>query len=105
MSEASALGDWSDEGCCDDFCEWTSYHLEDNLSKPKRSRKPTKSSANSVSAAASQRGVKVNMLCNCGVEYKARKADLLRGWGLSCSKSCAAKRRGFNLPSAKILGE
>jgi len=48
-------------------------------------------------------------LCdNCGIEYNVRKADLDRGWGLTCSelphpegrgfpdrfgKSCAAKKR------------
>jgi hypothetical protein len=32
------------------------------------------------------------MNCRCGKTYKARKADLKRGWGLSCSKSCAKKR-------------
>lgn len=36
---------------------------------------------------------KVNMVCHCGKEYTTRTADLERGWGLSCSKSCAAIRR------------
>ena len=41
------------------------------------------------------------MICACGVEYSARKADLQRGWGLSHDKSCAAKRRKFGWPKAK----
>jgi hypothetical protein len=30
---------------------------------------------------------------NCGVEYNADERNLKRGWGLCCSKSCAAKKR------------
>jgi len=41
------------------------------------------------------------MICHCGDHYDARDADLLRGWSLSCSKSCAAKRRDKRLPAAK----
>ena len=29
----------------------------------------------------------------CNKEYSARKADIERGWGLCCSKSCAASKR------------
>ena len=29
----------------------------------------------------------------CGKEYKADTRNLNRGWGLCCSKSCAAKKR------------
>jgi hypothetical protein len=29
----------------------------------------------------------------CGVEYDADTRNLKRGWGLTCSKSCAAKKR------------
>lgn len=43
----------------------------------------------------------VQMLCHCGTEYPAKEADLKRGWGYSCSKSCAAKRRDFGAPKAK----
>lgn len=52
-------------------------------------------------APAPLRGVKVWMVCHCGVEYQAREADLERGWGLSCSKRCAAIRREFGRPAAK----
>lgn len=39
---------------------------------------------------------KVRRVCaakGCGVVYDAKKADLDRGWGLCCSKSCAAAYR------------
>ena len=48
------------------------------------------------------RGKKVAMICHCGTEYEARQADLNRGLGYSCSKSCAAIRRDFGRPKAKI---
>lgn len=33
------------------------------------------------------------MTCKCGATYQAREADVKRGWGKSCSKSCAARKR------------
>lgn len=30
---------------------------------------------------------------NCGKEYDADERNLKRGWGLCCSKSCAASKR------------
>lgn len=39
---------------------------------------------------------KVRRVCaakGCGKVYEAKKADLDRGWGLCCSKSCAAAYR------------
>lgn len=95
MSEAEALEDWSDEGLFDDDWDWEEP-VKKKVVKPKRKVKRT----NKV-----QPGVKVNMQCHCGKHYQARKADLLRGWGLSCSKRCAAIRREFGRPAAKILGE
>lgn len=44
---------------------------------------------------------KVLMICHCGAEYSAKSADLKRGWGYSCGKSCAAIRRDFGRPKAK----
>jgi hypothetical protein len=35
----------------------------------------------------------IKMTCKCGTVYEAREADVKRGWGKSCSKSCAAKKR------------
>ena len=32
----------------------------------------------------------IERTCHCGKKYKAREADLKRGWARSCSKSCAA---------------
>ena len=40
------------------------------------------------------------MKCHCGNVYEARKADLKRGWAMSCSKSCAAARREYRKPKA-----
>lgn len=47
------------------------------------------------------RGVIIEMICHCGFEYKARSADIKRGWGLSCGKRCAAIRRSYGRPAAK----
>lgn len=30
--------------------------------------------------------------CGCGKKFMARTADVKRGWGKSCSKSCAATK-------------
>lgn len=35
---------------------------------------------------------------NCGNEYDADTRNLKRGWGLCCSKSCAAKKREMARP-------
>ncbi len=36
-------------------------------------------------------------LCdNCGKPYNADNRNIKRGWGLTCSKSCAAKKREKN---------
>lgn len=35
---------------------------------------------------------------NCGKEYNADPRNLRRGWGLCCSKSCAAKKREMSKP-------
>ena len=45
----------------------------------------------------------IAMQCHCGNQYFAKEADLKRGWGLSCSKHCAAVRRDFGKPAAKRL--
>lgn len=34
----------------------------------------------------------------CGNRYKADPRNLKRGWGLCCSKSCAAKKREMSKP-------
>lgn len=39
------------------------------------------------------RGLKVEKTCRCGNKFKARITDVKRGWGKSCSKSCAARYR------------
>ena len=35
----------------------------------------------------------------CNREYKADTRNLNRGWGLCCSKSCAAKKREHSKPT------
>ena len=35
---------------------------------------------------------------NCGKQYQADNRNLKRGWGLCCSKSCAAKKREMSRP-------
>ncbi len=35
----------------------------------------------------------------CGKEYHADNRNLKRGWGLTCSKSCAAKKREMSKPN------
>lgn len=34
----------------------------------------------------------IERTCRCGNKFMARTADVKRGWGKSCSKSCAAIR-------------
>ena len=36
---------------------------------------------------------------NCGKEYLADNRNLKRGWGLTCSKSCAASKREKSKPT------
>ena len=64
---------------------------EDTPAAPKVAKAPAKP----------PRGKMVQMICHCKQEYPAREADLKRGQGLSCSKSCAAIRREFGRPAAK----
>jgi hypothetical protein len=39
---------------------------------------------------------------NCNIEYLADQRNLKRGWGLCCSKSCAASKREKSKPSYNI---
>lgn len=36
---------------------------------------------------------------NCGKEYEADMRNINRGWGLTCSKSCAASKREKSNPN------
>lgn len=50
----------------------------------------------STSHKSVSRGSTVKRTCDnhgCGVVYEARQADLRRGWGKCCSKSCAASHK------------
>lgn len=39
------------------------------------------------------RGAKTEVKCRCGTTFLARVADVKRGWGKFCSKSCKAKEQ------------
>ncbi len=39
------------------------------------------------------RGAKKQVKCRCGAVFLARVADIKRGWGKYCSKSCKAKEQ------------
>ena len=56
------------------------------------SKRPTEVKA-PAKTKAPIKGSTVLMVCHCGNEYEARVADVKRGYGLSCDKSCAAFRR------------
>lgn len=82
----------------DKWNEWVDV-LETELSRRVvTTPKPVKSKPAVIQPA---RGSKKWMVCHCGKHYQARVADLKRGWGLSCGKSCAAVRREFGRPAAK----
>ena len=40
---------------------------------------------------------------NCGKEYEADERNIKRGWGLTCSKSCAASKREKSKPNYNML--
>lgn len=45
------------------------------------------------------RGAKCNRHCEgCGKPFQARTADVARGWGRFCSKTCKAKKQEQRLP-------
>lgn len=66
--------------------------------KSRARKKPVPSNKKALSG-------KYLMECHCGTRYEAKGADIGRGWGLSCSKSCASIRRDFGRPRAKILNK
>lgn len=95
MSEADALEEWSDEGCSSfDYDYWVSGRY-DALPETKIEKH--------IKMVSSKDTNLHNMRCHCGNTYYAKPSDLLRGWGLSCSKRCSALRRERNLPKGKKL--
>ena len=46
---------------------------------------------------------KIVMVCHCGKHYTQYMSNLTRGWGLSCSKKCAAIRRVHLLKAGEPL--
>lgn len=55
------------------------------------------------------RGITVETTCKCGVVFYPRVADVNRGWGKFCSKSCKAgeqtKNTGIAGPHYKAAGK
>jgi len=55
------------------------------------------------------RGATVETVCACGATFHPRVADVNRGWGKACSKSCKAKtqtkRTGISGPHYKAEGQ
>ena len=49
--------------------------------------------------STNRRGRLVEVTCECGTVFLARTADVKRGWAKSCSKSCAAIKREWELDS------
>ena len=43
----------------------------------------------------------VDMICHCGALYSTTENELRRGWGLSCSRKCAARRTKGDLKPGK----
>lgn len=70
--------------------------FSDELDRRSRATKEVKE----VKKKSTPRGSSKKMRCHCGCTYTARVADIKRGWGLSCSKRCAAIRRDFGRPKA-----
>lgn len=79
----------------DKWNEWVQVFDNEIARRPPAPLKPV------TAPKAPPRGKMVRMVCHCKQEYDARQADLSRGQGLSCSKSCAAIRRTYGRPAAK----
>lgn len=62
---------------------------------PESKKTPNKKPIRSASRVEKKpvRGAKKEVTCHCGKKFLARVADIKRGWGKSCSKSCAAIAR------------
>lgn len=88
-------GAWSAGGYEIDYDERDCYVNSGNVFKQPKQAK----NYQSVTFTSS----KAEMKCHCGCVYKARVADLKRGWGTSCSKRCAAIRRDYGKKPAKFI--
>ena len=80
----------------------TGKHIRHKFEGERKKRKPSKT-IKQVLKNLSPCVKSLEMVCHCGVNYKARVADLKRGWALSCSKSCAATRKTYNKQPAKPM--
>ena len=74
----------------DKWAEWIEIFENELESRPTSSA--NRSIANPNKHKKAVRGSKVNKVCKCGKNFEARLADVKRGWGKYCSKSCKAKR-------------
>ena len=96
VKDAFAVSTYTCES--DKWQDWIDL-LEDELG----SRNDTPARSSTPIVKKSVRGRTNSMECHCGNHYNARVADLNRGWALSCSKRCAAIRREFGRPEAKLI--
>ncbi len=87
---------------CDDdkWEDWVEI-LDRELASRSQKRKAV--AATKAKAKQPVRGAKHKMQCHCGKHYEARKADIKRGYGRSCSKRCASIRREYGRAPAKII--
>lgn len=66
-------------------------------------KKDTSRNMNSSFGRTAWNAACVKLRCYCGSVYTKRIADIKRGWGKSCSKSCAAKKKTHGNPSATYM--
>lgn len=64
-------------------------------SKSKSDGSLTGSSQKATADCSATNQVKCCEAPGCGAVYKVKRSDLARGWGRTCSKSCAAKLREY----------
>lgn len=93
-ARAAAVASFSSDA--DMWQSWVDIFDREMARRPAEPRKDVK-------PKAEKKGTLIKMVCHCGTQYDAREAELKRGWGLSCSKGCAAVRREFGRPAAKRL--
>lgn len=80
----------------EDWDEWVDL-LETELARRSCAHKAPKTNSKQSKPI---RGATQQMKCFCGTVYKARTADLKRGWAQTCSKRCAGIRREYGRPAA-----
>ena len=66
--------------------------------RPKWTGKVENLSPKKANPVVAKKGSTLKLKCWCGTVYNPRIADLKRGWGKCCCKSCAAIKRDFGRP-------